>query len=70
MRLLRCALVRAQIEITGGNETVVAQDLLDVPDGAAVEKKRRRDRVPQHVRGHGLGEADRNAKAPEPGMHR
>jgi len=39
VRFLRCPCVRAQIKIAGGNEPVVAQDVLDVPDGATIEKQ-------------------------------
>src|SRR5437764_1262496 len=67
VRLLRRALVHAQIEVTGRDQPIVAQDLLDVPDGAPVEEERRCHRVPQHVRGHGLREADRGAKPTKPG---
>ena len=58
MRLLRRALVRAQVEIAGRNKPVVAQDVLNMPNGAAVKEERRRHSVAQHVRGHGLRKAD------------
>jgi hypothetical protein len=44
----------------------VAQYLLDVPYRTAVEEESRGHRVPEHVRRHGLREADRPAEAPEP----
>ncbi len=68
MRLLRRPLVDAQVEVAGRDEPVVAQYLLDVADRAAVEEERRGHRVPEHVRRHGLREADRPAEAPEPGV--
>ena len=45
MRLLRRPFVRAQIEITRGNKAVVAQDVLDVANGAAIEEEGRGDSV-------------------------
>jgi hypothetical protein len=38
MRLLRGSFVRAQIKITGGDQPVVAQDALDMPNGAAIKE--------------------------------
>src|SRR5437867_3209685 len=70
MRLLRCALVRTQIEITGGNEAIMAQDVLDMANGTAIEEERRRHRVAQHVRGDRFGKADHFSKTPEPGERR
>src|SRR5947209_6524961 len=68
MRFLRRALIHAQIEIAGRNQPVVAQDLLNMPDRAPIEKERRRYRMPEHVCGHGLGKADRGTEASEPGV--
>ena len=70
VRLLRRPLVRAQIEVAGRDQPVVAQDVLDMPDGAAVKKKCRRHGVTQHVCSHRLGEADHLSKASEPGERR
>lgn len=38
----------------------MAQDLLDVANWAAIEEERRRNRMSEHVRGHGLGKTDRH----------
>src|SRR5947209_14451472 len=67
VRLLRRPLVCAQVKVTGGDQPVVPQDVLDMPNGAPVEEERRRHRMPQHVRGHGLGKADRSTEATKPG---
>ncbi|MBZ5543055.1 MAG: hypothetical protein LAO07_05170, partial [Acidobacteriia bacterium] len=48
----------------------LAQDLLDVPDGAAVEEERRCHRMPQHVRGHSLRKTDLPAEANKPDLRR
>ena len=37
VRLLRRALVHAQVEVAGGDQPVVAQDLFNMPNGAAVK---------------------------------
>ena len=66
MRLLRRPFVRAQVEIASRDKPVVAQDVLDMPYRAAVEKKCRRHSVTQHVRGHGLRKADHLSESPEP----
>src|SRR6266478_3203439 len=70
VRLLRRALVHAQVEIAGRDQPVVAQDLLNMPNGAAIEEERGRDCMTEHVRGHGLRKANSVAEAPEPGMRR
>lgn len=70
MRFLGRPLIRAQIEIARSHEAVVTQDVFDVANRTAIEEERRRDRVAQHLRGHGLVEAGLVPKAPEPGMHR
>src|SRR5213593_2654064 len=66
MRLLRRPFVRAQVEIAGRNKPVVAQDVLNMPDGAAIKKKGCRHSVAQHVRSHRLGKADHLSESPEP----
>ena len=70
MRFLRRSLVRTQIEITGSDQAVVSQDLLDMPDRAAIEEKRGRHGVTQHVRGHGFREADHPLESLEPNLCR
>ena len=37
MCFLRRPLIRPQVEIAGRDQAVVAQDVLDMPDGAAIE---------------------------------
>jgi len=66
MRLLRGPFIRTQIEVAGRNEAVVAQDVLDMPNGAAIEEQRCRHSVAQHVRSHRLGKADHLSESPEP----
>src|SRR6266849_7612564 len=70
MRLLRRPFVRAQIEVASGNKAVMAQDILDVANRAAVEEECCRHRVAQHVRGDRLGKADHFSKTAEPGERR
>src|SRR5207249_9289510 len=55
------------IEVAGRDQPVVAQDLLNVPNGTAIEKERGCDRMSEHVRGHGLRKPDGRAKATKPG---
>src|SRR5947209_19802107 len=66
VRLLRRPLVCAQVKVTGGDEPVVPQDGLDMPNGAAIKKKCCRHSVAQHVRCHRLGKADHLSVSPEP----
>src|SRR5438128_1181981 len=70
VRLLRRPLVCAQVKVTGGDQPVVPQDVLDMPNGAAVKEERRRYCVAQHVRGHGFWEADHFSESPEPNERR
>src|SRR5438445_299665 len=70
VRLLRRSLVRAQIEVTGGNEPVVAQDFLDMPDRAPVEQEGCGNGMAEQVRGHRLGKADHLSESPEPNERR
>src|SRR5437660_1551860 len=66
MRLFRRPFIRAQVEIAGRNKPVVAQDVLNMPDGAAIKKKCCRHSMAQHVRGHRFGKADHLSESPEP----
>src|SRR6266536_2072512 len=66
VRLLRRTLVHAQVEIAGCDQAVVPQDLLNMPNWTPIEEKRRRHCMPQHVRGHGLGKANRSTESTKP----
>ena len=66
MRLLRRPFVRTQVEIAGRNKPVVAQDVFNMPDGAAIKKKCCRHSVAQHVRGNRFREVDHLSESPEP----
>ncbi len=70
VRLLSRPFVCAQIEVTGGNKAIVAQDVLDMPEGAAIKEEGRCHSVTQHVRGNRFGKADHFSKAAEPGERR
>src|SRR5207247_1862159 len=66
VRLLRGPFVSSQVEVARSDKPIVAQDVLYMPDGAAIKKKRCRHSVAQHVRGHGLRQADHLSESPEP----
>ena len=66
MRCFGRAFVRTQVILAGRHQVLMAQDVLDMPDGASVEKQRGRDSMAKNVRRDLLAKAGCLPESAEP----